>query len=278
MKRKKSDLKILSLLGKLMVIVYALILTIPLYFVIMTAFKTEPERVLNPIGLPINFNFDNFVIAWEKANLLNAIKNSVIITFTSVGLSLVNVIFVSYCLNRIRDTKIGVALYMFVLCPMFIPSVGSVTSLMLRRSLGLYNNLIGEIICGAIIITQGVFLVSGFLRGIPKELEEAAMMDGATDMQICFRVIVPVIKPVLATVGILRFTSSWNNALGALMTLRDEKLYTIPMTLLLSFTKEYSTEYTTLFAGIIMTSIPIIVIYCICQKYFVSAMAGSVKG
>lgn len=278
MKKRKLQFHPLNIAGNLVVYVYAIILIVPLFFAIMTAFKTEQERTMNPIGLPETFKLDNFVTAWVEGNLLMAAKNSIIITCGATALLILNVIIVSYCLNRIRDTKLGVALYMFVLSAMFIPRVGGVTTLMMRRNLGLYNNLLGEIICSGIGITTGVFLVSGFLRTIPRDLEEAAMLDGATDTQICFKVIVPVILPSLVTVGILGFTGTWNNALGAMLTLRDEKLHTIPMALLLNFTNEYSMEYTTLFAGVIMTAIPIIIVYCKCQKYFVSALAGSVKG
>lgn len=278
MKREKLRLKPLYVLGRLIVYTYALVVTIPLFFAIITAFKTEEERVVNPIGLPKKFYIGNFVTACTEGNLLMAAKNSIIISVGSVGLLLLNVILVSYCLNKIRDTKIGTALYMLILSAMFIPGVGTMTSLMLRRNLGLYNNLFGEIFCNCIGITTGVFLTSGFLRTIPRDLEEAAMLDGASDTQICFKVIVPVIKPVLIAIGILSFTGVWNNALGAMLTLRDPDLYTIPMALLLNFTNEYSVEYTTLFAGVIITSIPLVITYCKCQKYFVSALAGSVKG
>lgn len=278
MKKRKLNVKPMSLMGSLLVWIYAIILTIPLCFVLITAFKSEQERVINPIGMPMNPSFDNFVTAWTDGNLLRASINSVIISFGSTFLLLVGVVLVSYCLNRIRDTKIGVVIYMYLLSAMFIPGVGTVTRLMLRRDLGLYNNLWGEIISNAAGITTGVFLVSGFLRTIPRELEEAALMDGANDIQLCTKVIVPVILPSLVTVGIMTFTSTWNSALGPMLTLRDKNLYTIPMTLLLNFSNEISVKYTALFAGVIMTCIPIIIVYCKCQKYFVSALAGSVKG
>lgn len=278
MRKKKIHFKPMKAFGNLIVYAYALLLIIPFYFVIITSFKTEKERVVNPIGLPESFRLTNFVSAWTDGELLLALKNSVIITCGATALLILNVIIVSYCLNRIRDTKIGAALYMLILSAMFIPSVGGVTALMLRRNMGLYNNLWGEIFCGAFGITTGVFLTSGFLRTIPKELEEAAMIDGANDKQICFRVIVPVVRPSLITVGILAFTGTWNSALSPMLTLRNERLWTIPMALLLRFTDEFSMQYTKMFAGVLMTSIPIIIVYCKCQKYFVSALAGSVKG
>lgn len=280
--KRKRNIKIalhpLNLAGKSIVYLYALILIVPLSFAIITAFKTGTERVLDPLGLPATLRFDNFITAWEKGNLLNAIKNSVIISFTTVALQIASIIFVTFHLDAIRDTKVGNGIYMVIISSMVIPSVSGVTSLMMRREMGLYNNLIGEILCGATGIAFGIFVASGFLRTIPRELQEAAMIDGATDFQIMTRVITPVIKPALVSVGILNFTGSWNNTTGVLITLRDKDLYTIPMTLLLNFTQQVSVQYEIVFAGVIMTSIPLIVAYCYCQKFFVTALAGSVKG
>lgn len=268
----------LNITGKVIVYLYAAVLLIPLAFVILTAFKTGTERIVDPLGIPEMLRFDNFITAWRDGNLLNAWKNSVWIAVCTTFLQLAGVVFVTFHLDAIRDTKIGNFLYMLIISTMFIPSVSGVTSLMLRRNLGLYNNLWGEILCGATGITYGVFVVSGFLRTLPGELQEAAKIDGASDFRIMTSILVPVLKPALVTVGILGFTGTWNNTTGVLLTLRDKDLYTIPMTLLLNFTGQVSVQYEIVFAGVILTSIPLIVIYCFCQKYFVSAMAGSVKG
>lgn len=278
MKKKRLKIQPLHLAGRVVIYLYALLLTVPFFFVIVTALKTTEERILNPVGMPQNPTLQNFVTAWTDGGLLTAAKNSIIITGGSTILFMLNVILVSYCLNKIRDKKIGVFLYMTFLAALFIPNVGTVTGLVLRRNLGLYNNLFGEIFCSSIGITTAVFIVSGFLRTIPKELEEAAMLDGANDRQTCMRVIVPVIKPALVSMGIIHVTGTWNSALGPMLTLRDKELFTIPMALLVNFTSEYSVEYTTMFAGVIMTAIPIVIVYVKFQNAFISAMAGSVKG
>lgn len=281
-KEKYSSIKMsnmpLRIIGKFFVYAYALVLIIPLAFAIFTSFKTSSERVIDPLGLPETWKFENYKIAWVQGELLNATKNSIILAVGTVVLLLINVVLITYCLDRVRDTKLGNAIHMFILAQMVIPGTGGATTLMLRRELGLYNNLWGEIICGACSITFGVFTISGFLRTIPGEMREAAMIDGANDFQIVTRIIVPVIRPALVTVGIMSFTGSWNNTMGALIYLRDKELYTIPMSLLLNFTSQFSVAYEKMFAGVIMTCIPLIVIYCFCQKYFISAMAGSVKG
>lgn len=281
-KEKFSSIKMsnmpLRVVGKFFVYAYALVLIIPLAFAVFTSFKTSSERVISPLGLPESWQFDNYSTAWIQGELLNATKNSVILAVGTVVLLLINVVLITYCLDRVRNTKLGNAIHMFILAQMVIPGTGGATTLMLRRELGLYNNLWGEIICGACSITFGVFTISGFLRTIPGEMREAAMIDGANDFQIVTRIIVPVIRPALVTVGIMSFTGSWNNTMGALIYLRDKELYTIPMSLLLNFTSQFSVAYEKMFAGVIMTCIPLVVIYCFCQKYFISAMAGSVKG
>ena len=276
--KKRCKIKPVEFVGRLVIWIYAFILTIPLLFVLITSFKTEQERVLNPIGVSLKPTLENFARAWTEGNLLQASVNSVIITVCTTALGMVSIILVSFCLNRIRDTKVGIGIYTYILTSMFIPGVGTVTVLTLRRNLGLYNNLHGEIFSGAFGLATAVFLTVGFLRTIPRDLEEAAMLDGANDFQVCTHVIVPVIKPVLLTIMIQSFTGLWNNTLGPMLTLRDEKLYTIPMALMINFSNEISVDYTTTFAGVIMTCIPIVIIYWKCQKHFLSALAGSVKG
>ncbi len=278
--RMKKKLRITpsTVLGNMVVFTYALLLVIPFAFVIITAFKTEQELTLNPIGLPQIPTLNNFFEAWVQGNLLNALKNSLIISVSSTALVLINVVLVAYCVNRIRRFKLSNVIYLFFLVAMFVPNVGNATLLTMRRQWGLYNNLIGEILMGGLSITTGIFLVSGFLRTIPTDLEEAARIDGANDFQVCTKVIIPVIKPVLVTVGILHFTSTWNNAMGPMMVLRDPELYTIPMALLLNFPTLTGVENTKVFAGVLITAIPVVIIFIKCQKYFITAMAGSVKG
>lgn len=274
----KSALNPLNLTGKVFVYAYALILIIPLSFAILTAFKTQAEVISNPIGLPASFQLGNFVTAWEQGDLLTASKNSIIITCTTLALQLAGIIFATFHLDCIRDTKVGTFMYMLLISSMFLPNVCGVTSLMLRRNLGLYDNLIGEIICGSTLNAFGVFIVSGFVRTLPREMREAAWMDGAGDFYYMTKIMVPLVKPAILTVGIFNFTSMWNNALGAMLTLRSRELWTIPMALILNFTEQYSVRHEVMFAGVIMTSIPLVVAYCICQKHFVSALSGSVKG
>ena len=284
MKKKTSMSKVLSVLnplnltGKVFVYAYALILVIPLAFAIITSFKTGADLSANPIGLPQEWHFKNYITAWVDGNLLMAAKNSIIITGVSLAIQTFGIIFATFHLDCIRDKKVGVIMYMILISSMFVPSVCGVTSLALRRQLGLYNNLIGEIICGSTLSAFGVFIVSGAVRSLPREMREAAQMDGAGDFYYMMRIMTPLVKPAITTVTLLNFTSKWNDSLGAILTLRDEKLWTIPMALLLNFKEQYSVQHEIMFAGLLLTSIPLIIAYCTCQKHFVEALAGSVKG
>lgn len=276
--KKRISMNPLSLCGKMIVLIYALVVTVPLAFAVITAFKTENERVLNPLGLPEKLQWGNFVEAWKVGNFLQAGWNSILIATGMTVLGLFFTIVVAYSLDRIRATKIGTFLYFVVLSAMFIPGVGTATGLMLRRSLGLYNNYWGEIFVGSLNITMGVFLISGTLRTMPGEMYEAATIDGASDTRICFQIMTPVIKPVLTTIAILVFRGSWNNCLGPMLTLRDEKLYTLPMTLYLNFSNGQATIYTIMFAGVLITTIPVVILFVLCQDQFMNSLAGSVKG
>lgn len=278
MNKKRISINPLNLIGKLLVLIYALLLTVPLAFVIITSLKTETERAIDPLGLPDKLQWGNFVEAWKVGNFMQAGWNSIVIAAGSTLLGILFMIIVAYSLDRIRSTKIGTVLYFIVLSSMFIPSVGTATGLMLRRSLGLYNNLWGEIFVSSLNITMGVFLISGTLRTMPGELYEAAKIDGASDTRICFQIITPVIKPVLASLIILQFRGSWNNCLGPLLTLRDERLHTLPMNLFLNFSNGYATIYTTMFAGVLITTIPVVLIFIKSQDQFMNALAGGVKG
>lgn len=277
-RRKLKRISPLGIISKLVIFAYLIILTVPFYFVIITSLKTGAERTLNPIGWPKNLTFENFVTALEAGNMLNAAKNSIIITGGSTLLFLFFVIVVSYCLHRIDNTKIGNAIYMYFLLPMFLPGLATTVTLKLRYNMGLYNNLFGEILCTSFAITEAVFITSGFLKTIPRDLEEAAVLDGANDRQICFQVVMPLLKATLGTLAVMHFKGSWNSAMGPLLYLRSEELHTIPMVLLLNFSTELGVNYTAMFAGSIITCIPIIIIYLKCQDYLVNAMTGAVKG
>ena len=277
-RRLNSAWTLPNILGKLLVYLYAVVVLVPLYFVIITAFKTGTEITLHPLALPECFMWSNVRDAFVQGGLLQAMGNSVLTAVTGVLMLMFNAVVLSFCIHRLRNHKLGTLLYVIILMGLFIPKVGFVSQIILYRRLQIYDTP-WAIILGAAVgnIPFSVFIIAGFLRTVPHELEEAAELDGCNDFQLLFRVMVPIIKPALLTIGIFSFTGTWNSVTGPLLFIRSKELFTIPMALL-TFNSTYSTQYELLFAGILVTGLPLVIAYLFCQKYFAQALTGSVKG
>ncbi|MGN0980637.1 MAG: carbohydrate ABC transporter permease [Candidatus Avoscillospira sp.] len=277
-RRLNSTWTLPNILGKLLVYLYAVVVLVPLYFVIITAFKTGTEITLHPLALPEHFMWSNVRDAFAQGSLLQAMGNSVLTSVTGVLMLMFNAVVLSFCVHRLRNHKLGTLLYVIILMGLFIPKVGFVSQIMLYRRLHIYDTP-WAIILGAAVgnIPFSVFIIAGFLRTVPRELEEAAELDGCNDFQLLFRIMVPIIKPALVTIGIFSFTGTWNSVTGPLLFIRSKELFTIPMALL-TFNSTYSTQYELLFAGILVTGLPLVIAYLFCQKYFAQALTGSVKG
>jgi raffinose/stachyose/melibiose transport system permease protein len=269
---------LLYISGKLLTYIYAIFLAVPIYFILVTAFKSGVEVSTNPLGLPKEFSINNFIQIFYDSPLLKNSLNSIIITFSTVSLGLVNAVLVTYCIHKTFDKRIGKALYGLIVASMFIPGTGVVAFLTLMIKLGLYNNMLGVILPGALGgIAFSLFILLGFLRGLPRDMEEAATIDGCNDFQALVFVILPLIKPALFTLAIFQLVGSWNNLMGPILLLRNPDIQTIPIALL-NFKGTYSVQYQLIFAGILLTSIPLVLLYFRFQKYFEEALTGSVKG
>lgn len=264
--------------GKFVVYLYALILLIPMYFIIITALKASAEISTNPLGLPSTFNFSNFVEGFIRGNMAKYSLNSIFVAVTSVSLALLNAIIVSYSVYKLFNRKIGQIIYSMIITSMFIPGTGFVTLIALYQKLHLFNNYYGLILGGAVGGTAfNLFILLGFLRSLPKEIEEAAFIDGCRDMQLLFHIMIPLIKPALISIGIFAFVGNWNSLMTPLLLIRNKELYTIPLGLM-EFRGTYTVEYNLMFAAILISSVPLVIIYLAFQKYFVEALAGGVKG
>lgn len=271
-KRTLSDLP-----GKLLVFLYAIFLLSPMYVIIVTALKTPEEVNINPLGLPKRIAFENFYNAIVKGEILKYGWNSLIVTCISVVLIILLNTLCAYGIYKIFNKKLGAFIYSVIILGMMVPTVGYVPIILLYRQVHLYNNLAGLIVAAvAASVPFAIFILVGFLRSVPKELEEAATIDGCTDLQILRYVLVPVIMPALVTIGIFNLITSWNNLFQPLLLIRDKALYTIPIGLL-NFRGTHSTEYSLLFAAVFIVSAPILIIYFKFQKKFVESLSGSVK-
>lgn len=265
--------------GKLLVYLYALIVIVPLYFVVVTAFKNMQEIISNPFGLPTTLHWENFTEAWVQGNLASAYLNSLLVGVLGTIMQMLMAIIVSFCLYRTQHKKLGAILYVIVMLTMFIPGTGWVSLLSLYQDLGLYNSIWGVILnSGTGRLAFNMFILVGAMRSVPHELEEAATLDGCNDWQFIFRVQLPCIKPSVISIGIFSFTTIWNSLMIPMLLLRDKASYTLPLALKYFIPSEGSVAYNYVFAGIIISGLPLVIAYLLCQKHFVAALTGSVKG
>ncbi|ANK88652.1 sugar ABC transporter permease protein (plasmid) [Rhizobium sp. N1314] len=261
-------------------VLVALIWVAPFIFIVFTSLKT-PAAVTSTGAFmpPTELAYDNYSAAWSRGNFANSFLNSVIITVIKVPLGLFLSAMAAYALAKIK-LKISKALLLLVVFGTMIPFQVMLAPLFtLVNSFGLIDTYPGVILPYiAFGVPYQVFILQGFFRSIPKELSEAALIDGASHFTIFRRIFLPVCLPVLAALLILDFVSTWNEFAMALVLLQDQHMWTLPLGLM-SFQGQFSSNYGQLNAAIVMTVLPATIVYLMFQRYFVSGLtSGAVKG
>nr|WP_064692768.1 carbohydrate ABC transporter permease [Rhizobium aegyptiacum] len=261
-------------------VLVALVWVAPFVFIVFTSLKS-PAAVTSTGAFmpPAELALENYSAAWSRGNFANSFLNSVIITVIKVPLGLFLSAMAAYALAKIR-LKITKALLLVVVFGTMIPFQVMLAPLFtLVNSFGLIDTYPGVILPYiAFGVPYQVFILHGFFKSIPKELSEAALIDGASHFTIFRRIFLPVCLPVLAALLILDFVSTWNEFAMALVLLQDQHMWTLPLGLM-SFQGQFSSNYGQLNAAIVMTVLPATIVYLMFQRYFVSGLtSGAVKG
>ena len=269
-----------QILVRIPLILWAIIVIFPLIWMFMGAFKTNAEIFTSPWALPQNFNFSNFARAWNDFNIGRAFLNSFFVTALGSVLTLALSIPTAYALERIRS-KMGEVLINVYLASMMIPAVlGWIPLFFLLMKLNLLDNLWALSLIYAIShVPFTIFILIGFIGNIPKELEEAATVDGMSQYGILFKIITPLIKSGIMTVTILNAISYWNEFFMALILLQTESNTTLGVAMNLLKTKaQYESAWGVLFAGLCIAVIPVIIFYTIFQRSITKGMTeGAIK-
>ena len=251
----------------------------PIVWMIYSSFKTEPEFARNIISLPATFHFDNYKEAVIKGKMGLFFINSLFNSLITIVLTIVIGYSTGYILSRFRFAGRNV-IYVIFLAGLIVPIYALLIPIFIEfRGMNLYNRRFTLILPYiAFQLPMTIFLIESYIKGIPRELEEAAVIDGCSFFQSVFRIIFPVCKPILATVTILTFLGTWNEFPLALILLADQKFKTVPIGLTY-FTRAYSVDYPQLFAALSIASIPVIIVYLIFNNQIIKGMiSGSVKG
>ena len=259
------------------------IMLVPIALSVLASLKTPSEAAsVPPTYLPGQISFENYQRLWDFQSGLPAyIANSVGTAFLTIAMTLALAVPAGYALARFPLPG-KEALFLYLLLALIIPYQALLTPIFLMFSeIGLTNTLIGlAIIHTAIQLPFSVYVMRNSCEAVPRELEEAAVVDGGNTWQVLVRIFLPAIVPAIITVALFAFVMSWNEFLGALVMMNDDDSYTLPVVLSLARTQTSlgGTDWGMLQAGVTISIIPCVAIYLLLQKYYVSGfLQGAVK-
>jgi raffinose/stachyose/melibiose transport system permease protein len=258
-------------------LVLSIAYVVPFLLVFLNAFKPKIDILMNPLAWPKTFTMDNFTQALEKMDYFRSLTNSVIITVFAVsGLIIFSSMFAYYLArNKNKFTK---TTFLILVASMIVPFQALMIPFMsiFAQFVAINNRAALIFFYQGFGIALSTFLYHGFISKIPTDLDEAAAMDGASDMTIFWRIVFPMLRPVTATVAIVNALWIWNDFLLPRLVLTQET-QTLPLSTY-AFYGQYSTEYGQAMAGLLLAVVPIIAFYLVLQKQFISGISqGSVK-
>lgn len=260
-------------------ILLAILFLYPVFFALISAFKSNGDILKNPIALPTFFYTQNFKDLFAQSDFATAILHSVFLTVVSEVLIVCIVPMAAYGIER-RKSKTTSLIYTYFLAGMMIPFHLYMFPLFKEMKVfHIFGNMVGPIVCyisGSIAF--GTLLYCSFLKGIPLEIEEAAQIDGCTPFQTFWKVTFPLLGPCTGSMVILNGLGIWNDYLMPYLALPSGKAKTITVEIA-SFVGQYTARWDIVFAGTVISIVPALIIFCMFQKYFVKGItAGAAKG
>lgn len=275
----RGDLLAIRGISLLIVLFWSALVIVPLMVLLSVALKSPTELLTNPIGWPAHFVWSNFADAWNSATLGQAFFNSVLIT----AFSLLGLIFfgasAAYPLARVKHPWVQ-RIYTYFLAGLIVPlQLGLFPLYKEMHDLQLISTYHGVILLYiAINLPFVILLYTGFIKTVPRELEEAALLDGAGALETFWRVVFPLLRPVTATVAITSSVSIWNDFFIPLIFLQREGMQTLPLAIY-NFVGQFNNNWSLIFASVVISSLPLVVIYLFLQRYFIKGIAaGALRG
>ena len=261
-----------------MLVVCAFVL-LPILMVVLGSFKSVNEFFSDPYGLPESFDFFNYRKAWDEANIQVALRNSLIATVVGVVVSTALACLASYGLARFRFRG-RMAIRMLFVGGLVVPVQLLILPLFIFfRQIGLLGGLWPLLlIYSAFGIPLGVLVLTGFFGILPRDLEDAARIDGASHFQIFWRILLPLTRPALAAVVILNGVWMWNDFFLGFILISERDAMTMPVAIM-AFRGSFSTQWGLIFASVTISTLPVVGAYLLLSRQFIAGLtAGSVKG
>jgi raffinose/stachyose/melibiose transport system permease protein len=277
-RREHLDKNIVLLLTHIFMAIYVVLIFYPLFNMVISSLKTTREIFANPFGFPETLLFENYRTVWVVRGFGVYFKNSVIVTFIAMAFVILLGSMASYGVSRYKY-RLRTWIYMLFLSGIMLPlKIAIIPLFLLVRNLGLMDSHLSIIM---IFIAMGlpstVFILSGFMKTIPLDLEYAARIDGCNDWAIYGRIVMPITKSAIALVTIYNAVPIWNDFFFPLVFIQSNRLKTLPVGLS-TFFGQFSTNWSLLFTGLSIAIIPMLVLYVFMSKYFIRGMtAGAIK-
>lgn len=258
--------------------VYCLVILVPFFMMILNSLKSMRDIFMKPFSFPTKVLYENYTKAWNQAGIGTGYKNSALVAGVSVvGILIVSSMF-AYAISKyeFRGRRF---LFIYSMLGLAFPArLAIIPIFILLRNLTLTNSLFGLIlIYTSVNIPFSVFLLKNFIDGVPNELSEAARIDGATPMQIYWKVVLPLVKPALSIVAIVSFVNVWNDFFFPLIFINDKSKATITLAVSIFF-GEYSNQWPLLFSGLTLAIAPTIILFLLFSRQFITGMTqGAIK-
>ena len=263
----------------IILVLFGVVSLYPLIWMLYTSFKSNADISMNKFALPTIFHFENYANAWQTAKIGVYFLNSVFVSITSILLTILIGASAAFILSKF-EFKFQKLVYTLFMIGMLIPLQSVLVPLFIQmRSLKLLDtewSLILSYTAFGLPVT--IFVLESFMRAFPDSIIEAAIMDGSSIPRVFFNIIIPMTRPAIATITILNFLNNWKEFSFALIFITTDSKKTLPLGLY-NFLGAYTTDYAGLMAALVISSIPVVLIYLVLQEQIINGMtAGAVKG
>lgn len=268
-----------SIIGEILMIGVCIFFFIPFYYLIVNTFKSPQDATASPMSLPIkSFTTELYQKALETINFWGSFRNSILITIVSVAIIIIIGSMASYAINR-HENKLTKFLFFYFLIGFMVPAQTTLIPLFnLMSNLHLQNSILGMIVLYSSWCNFGMFMYQGFLGGVPKDLEEAALIDGANLWQMFWKIVFPLLKPVTTTIVIFDVMWIWNDFMMPYLFISSSDKFTLIMEVYKGV-GQFSNNWTVMLCTMVIVLIPITVFYLFMQKNIIAGItSGAVKG
>ncbi|MDR1947990.1 MAG: carbohydrate ABC transporter permease [Spirochaetaceae bacterium] len=280
-RRSSAHRALTNVFARVPMVLYAAVIIVPFLFLLLNSLKTNQEFYNNFWKLPAALRFDNYAAGLEKSNIHNLFVNTLYVVFLGLAVNMLPASMISYVIAR-TQFKFSGAIYKYFLLGLLTPGIICLIPVFfVTRLMRIYNTREAlAIVYAAFEMAFSVFVMTSFFKTLPRELEEAAYIDGAGYFRTFWHIIFPLTRPGLITIGVFNFLEFWNDYLVAMTIVLDDRIKTVSQGVMkLQTANAVRTDWGPLFAVCIMAMVPVVLVYALFQKRLTEGLtAGAVKG